>query len=100
MTITVIVELTAQPGKGPELAATLRDDLYPKLRGNDAGLLGIEQYHDRENPDRIVEVETWEQDGQHAAWAEQAMADGTLNSMLPFMAAAPKITVYDHTGSL
>ena len=97
MTMHVIVDMTAAAGKGDELAEALRG-LYDAMIGNQDGLVQIRQLRDSNDPDHIVEFETWDEHGQHAAWSEQAMKSGILTPIFPLLGAAPVITSHDQTG--
>jgi quinol monooxygenase YgiN len=81
MTIKVIVELTAQPGRRDELKNvlhTLLADLGPALQ--EKGSLGGSFYEVLEDPDALVEIADWES----AAARDAVMSDpATAEVMAP-----------------
>jgi quinol monooxygenase YgiN len=83
MTIKVIVELTAQPGRRDELKNMLHSmlgDIGPTL--NEMGCLGTGLYEVVDDPDTLVEIAEWET----AAARESVMSDPrTAEMMAPML---------------
>ena len=84
MSIRVIVELKAAPGRRDELKAvlqTLRADLGPALK--EKGSLGGGFYEVVDDPDALVEIADWET----AASRDAVMSDpATAQAMAPVLA--------------
>ena len=84
MSIKVIVEMTAAPGRRDELKAVLRTlltDLGPALKQK--GSLGSGFYEVVDDPDALVEIADWET----AAARDAVMNDpATAEAMAPLLA--------------
>ena len=92
MTITVIVELQAKPGRRAEL-----DDLLETMvatRGpNLRGFLGSKRYEVLDNPDVLIEVAEWESAAARTAHMEETAATGAYAPLVEMLAAPFRATV-------
>ena len=75
MTIKVIVDLQAKPGKRAELKRLL-ESVVAKYASVQPGFLGSLQYEVIDNPDILVEIADWASAEVRAAVMQQAMNDG------------------------
>jgi quinol monooxygenase YgiN len=87
VTIKVIVELEAKPGRRAELK-NLLESVEAKFRPGERGFLGSTRYEVLDNPDILVEIADWESVEIRAAAMQQAMATGAY-APLPELLAAP-----------
>ena len=85
MTVKVIIELRAQPGRRDELRELLvshvPDEPVP-------GYFGSTRYEALDEPDLLVEIAEWESPEARLA-SMQAMADDPAYARLPELLAAP-----------
>lgn len=92
MTIKVIVELQAKPGKRAELNSLLAHVLATLGPGM-PGLLGSTLYEVPENPDVVVEIADWVSAEARAAAMQEVMATGAYASLAELLAAPFRATV-------
>lgn len=92
MTIKVIVELHAKPGRRTELK-NLLESVVAKYGPGQPGLLGSQQYEVIDNPDILVEIADWASAEVRAAVMQQAMADGVYAPLEEMLAAPFRATV-------
>jgi quinol monooxygenase YgiN len=80
MTIKVIIELQAKPGK--------RDDLLKALEGvhesrkNASGFLGFSTYEVIDNQDSLIEIAEWVSPEARRVWLEKSTALGVLSNLI------------------
>ena len=91
MATTVILEVTAQPGKGADLIAAF-DSILPDTRSYQ-GCQGVTVHQDAGNPDVLVLIEHWESADDHAAYSEWRKNSGTLGPLMSLAAARPATKV-------
>ena len=92
MTIKVIVELQAKPGKRAELKDLL-ESVVAKLGPGSPGFLGSTRYEVLDNPDILVEIADWESSGARAAVMQVAMDTGAYTPLGELLAAPVRATV-------
>ena len=92
MTIKVIVELQAKPGKRAELKSLL-ESVEAKFGSSQPGFLGSMYYEVLDNPDIVVEIADWESAEVRAMAMQQAMASGAYGQLEELLAAPYRATV-------
>jgi quinol monooxygenase YgiN len=92
VTIKVIIELQARPGKRPELTHLL-ESVVARLGPSTPGFLGSTCYEVLENPDLVVEIADWETADAQASAMQQAMDSGAYASLGELLAAPFRATV-------
>jgi quinol monooxygenase YgiN len=92
MTIKVIVELQAKPGKRAELKNLLESVVMTHGSGT-PGFLGSTRYEVIDNPDILVEIADWESAEIRAAAMQQAMASGAYAPLTELLSAPFRATV-------
>jgi quinol monooxygenase YgiN len=92
MTIKVIVELHAKPGRRTELMNLLQS-VVAKYGLVQPGFLGSLQYEVIDNPDILVEIADWASAEVRATAMQQAMSDGAYAPLEDLLAAPFRATV-------
>ena len=92
MTIRVIVELTAHPGRRDELQAAF-ERMLADHGADAAGFLGSRRYERLDDPDVLVEIADWESSEARDAHLREAAAAGTYGPLLDLVAAPFRVTV-------
>jgi quinol monooxygenase YgiN len=92
VSIKVIVELQAKPGKRTELKHLL-ESVATSLGPTFPGFLGSTCYEVLDNPDIVVEIADWESAEARAAAMQKAMASGAYAPLVDLLAAPFKATV-------
>jgi quinol monooxygenase YgiN len=92
MTIKVIVELHAKPGRRTELM-NLLESVVVKYGSVQAGFLGSMQFEVIDNPDILVEIADWASAEVRATAMQQAMTDGAYAPLEELLAAPFRATV-------
>jgi quinol monooxygenase YgiN len=92
MTIKVIVELQARPGKRAELKSLL-ESVVAKHGPSDPGFLGSMRYEVLDNPNILVEIADWTSAEVRAAAMQEAMATGAYAHLEDLLAAPFRATV-------
>ena len=92
MTIKVIVELEAKPGKRAELKSLL-ESVAAKYVQSHPGLLDSTRYEVLDNPNIIVEIADWTSAEVRAAAMQEAMAAGAYAPLAELLAAPFRATV-------
>jgi quinol monooxygenase YgiN len=92
MSITVIVELKAHPGRRDELQSVYERLLAQQSSGL-RGFLGSRRYENLDDPDTLVEVAEWESADARALHMREASAAGTYASLAEHLAAPFRVTV-------
>ena len=92
MTIKVIVELQAKPGKRAELKSLL-ESIVSKQGARQSGFLGSTRYAVLDNPDLLVEIADWESAEARAAHMQEAAATGVYAPLLELLAAPFRVMV-------
>ena len=92
MTIKVIVELQAKPGRRVELKSLL-ESVVEKYGPGQPGFLGSLQYEVIDNPDILVEIADWTSTEVRATAMQQAMTAGAYAPLEDLLAAPFRATV-------
>jgi len=92
VTIKVIVELQAKPGKRAELKSLL-ESVVATLGPGEPGFLGSTCYEVLDNPDILVEIADWASAEGRAAAMQQAMDSGAYAPLGDLLAAPFRATV-------
>jgi len=92
MTIKVIVELQAKPGRRTELR-NLLESVVAKYGSVQPGFLGSLQYEVIDNPDILVEIADWASAEVRATAMQQAMTAGAYAPLEDLLAAPFRATV-------
>ena len=92
MTIKVIVELEAKPGKRAELKSLL-ESVVTKYGPSDPGFLGSTRYEVLDNPNILVEIADWTSAEVRAAAMQEAMASGAYAPLQDLLAAPFRATL-------
>ena len=92
MSIKVIVELQAKPGRRAELERLL-DSLVASQGAGLPGFLGSSRYEVLDDPDTRVEISEWESAEARLAHMEEAAATGAYAPLAELLAAPFKATV-------
>ena len=92
MTIKVIVELHAKPGRRTELK-NLLESVVVKYGSIQAGFLGSMQFEVIDNPDILVEIADWASAEVRVTAMQQAMTDGAYAPLESLLAAPFRATV-------
>ena len=92
MTIKVIVELQAKPGKRDELQSLI-ESIVAQQGAGQSGFLGSIRYEVHDNPDILVEIADWESAEARAAHMQEAAATGVYAPLLELLAAPFRATV-------
>jgi hypothetical protein len=92
MTIKVIVELQARPGKRAELKSLL-ESVAGKYGPSQPGFLGSVRYEVLDNPDIVVEIADWTSAEVRAAAMQEAMSAGAYAPLEELLAAPFRATV-------
>jgi quinol monooxygenase YgiN len=92
MTIKVIVELQAKPGKRAELKSLL-ESVAAKYGPGQPGFLGSLRYEVLDNPNILVEIADWSSAEVRAAAMQEAMATGAYAPLEELLAAPFRATV-------
>jgi quinol monooxygenase YgiN len=92
MTIKVIVELKAHPGRRDELRAVFESMLA--AHGSDLpGFLGSNRYEKLDDPDVLVEIADWVSAEAREAHMKEAAAAGTYAPLLEMVAEPFRVAV-------
>ena len=92
MTIKVIVELQAKPGRRAELKSLL-ESVEAKYAPGQPGFLGSTFYEVLDNPNILVETSDWASAEVRAAAMQQVMAEGAYAPLEELLAAPFRATV-------
>ena len=92
MSITVIVELKAHPGRRDELRSVFELLLAQHSSGL-RGVLGSQRYENLDDPDVLVEVAEWESAEARDVHMREAAAAGTYAPLAEYVAAPFRVTV-------
>ena len=92
MTIKVIVELQAKPGKRAELKSLL-ESVVAKFGPGQPGFLGSLRCEVLDNPNILVEIAEWTSAEVRAAAMQEAMAAGAYAPLVELLAAPFRATV-------
>jgi quinol monooxygenase YgiN len=93
MSITVIVEFTAQPDKIEDLKAAFKA-ILPDTRAYD-GCEGVTVLQNQEAPENIVFVETWANRPVYEKYFAWRVESGALAALGEMVAAPPSIRYLD-----
>jgi quinol monooxygenase YgiN len=80
MTIKVIIELQAKPGKRDEVLKAIQ--AVHESRKNAPGFISYSSYEVIDNPDSLIEIAEWETPEARQAWLEESMETGALNHLV------------------
>jgi len=93
MTVKVIIEFTAKPGKRDELIGWIDGMMAdaPPMPGS----IDATFYKAADDPDLLVEIANWQSAEARDAVYEQIEASGAFAPMLELLAAPPRTTVLE-----
>ena len=92
MSIKVIVELQAKPGRRAELKALL-EDLIARHGTDLPGFLGSTRFEVLDNADMLVEIAEWESAEARLAHMKEAASSGAYAPLTEMLAAPFRATV-------
>jgi quinol monooxygenase YgiN len=92
VTIKVLVELQAKPGRRAELKDLL-ESAVERLGPAAPGFLGATRYEVLDNPDIVVEIAEWESAEARATAMQQAMDSGAYAPLGELLGAPFRATV-------
>jgi quinol monooxygenase YgiN len=92
MSIKVIVELQAKPGRRAELKGLL-ESIVAQHGPGQSGFLGSTRYEVLDNPDILVEIADWESAEARMAHMQEAAAAGVYAPLVELLAAPFRATV-------
>jgi quinol monooxygenase YgiN len=92
MSVRVIVELQAVPGRRDELKA-LMESLVEAEGASARGFLGSSRWEVLDEPDMLVEIADWESAEARTAHMQRAAATGTYAPAFALLAAPVRATV-------
>jgi quinol monooxygenase YgiN len=92
VTVKVVVELQAKPGRRDELKGVLEALIAAQGPGQD-GFLGSTRYGVLADPDVLVEIADWESAEARDAHMKEAAATGAYAPLLELLAAPFRVTV-------
>ena len=92
MTIKVIVELQAKPGKRAELKSLI-ESIVANHGPGQRGFLGSTRYEVLDNPDMLVEIADWESAEARVVHMQEAAASGVYEPLAEMLAAPFRATV-------
>lgn len=92
MTIKMIVELKAQPGRRSELKNVF-ESMLAKHGADLQGFLGSSRYEKLDDPDLLVEIADWVSAEARDAHMQEAAAAGTYAPLVALLAEPFRVTV-------
>ena len=92
MSIKVIVELQAKPGRRAELK-TLIETLVAEHGPGQRGFLGSTRFEVLDNPDMLLEIADWESAEARSAHMQESAASGAYAPLMELLAAPFRATV-------
>jgi len=92
MTISVIVELHAKPGRRADLN-TFLEAMVTEHGPSQSGFLGSSRYAVVDDPDLLVEIAEWQSAEARQAHMEEAAASGAYAPLTEMLAAPVGATV-------
>ena len=93
MSVLVMVELEAAPGKTDELVALVAETLQ-ETRGRE-GCERLTLHQDQDVPERLVAVERWSARTHHEATRHERTQSDVATRMRALLATRPVIRYYD-----
>jgi quinol monooxygenase YgiN len=93
MTIKVIVELKAHPGRRDELRTVFESMLAAQGPGP-PGFLGSSRYEKLDDPDVLVEIAEWASAEAREEHMKEAAATGTYTPLLELLAEPFRVAVF------
>ena len=95
MAVKIVLELKAKPGAGDSLLETFRS-ILPDTRAYD-GCIGVDTLRDRDDPDTLMLVETWESRAHYEKYFAWRQESGLVEQLGKVVAAPPNLRYFDHT---
>ena len=92
MTIKVIVELQAKPGRRDELKGLL-ESMVANHGPSQRGFLGSTRYEVLDDPNRLIEIAEWESAEARASHMQENAATGAYAPLLEMLAEPYRATV-------
>jgi quinol monooxygenase YgiN len=92
VSIRVIVELQAQPGRRDELRSLL-EAMVATQGPSQPGFLGSARYEVVDNPDALVEIAEWESAEARLVHMQESAATGAYEPIVAMLAAPFRATV-------
>lgn len=96
MSVTVMVELPAQPDKADEMQSFIRA-IVPDTR-TFAGFEDFAMYRNQEDPQIVVLLEKWESRGNHEKYLAWRTERGDLEKIVGLLAGPPSIRYFEEVG--
>ena len=93
MTVKVIVEFQAKPGRRPAFLRLMQDvgeKFGPIMK--ERGARGFALFEPLDNPDMVVEIAEWETSEAREALFAEALASGAFAPMMELLAKPPTAT--------
>lgn len=92
MTVKVIVELQAKPGRRAELES-LMESILAEQGPSQRGFLGSTRYEVLDNADTLIEIAEWESAEARVAHMQESAATGAYEPLVEMLAAPIRATV-------
>ena len=92
MTVKVIVELQAKPGRRAELKSLI-ESMVATHGASQRGFLGSTRYEVLDDPDMLIEIAEWESAEAREAHLRESAATGAYAPVLEMLAAPFRATV-------
>lgn len=92
MTIKVIIQLQAKPGRRDELRSLI-ENIVAKHGPDQRGFLGSTRYEVPDNPDMLVEIAEWESAEARMAHMQESAATGAYAPVMELLATPFRATV-------
>jgi quinol monooxygenase YgiN len=93
MSVLVVVDLPAQPGKAEEIESFI-NAIVPDTRTFD-GFEGITLHRDQEDPNHLLLLERWDSRAHHEKYLAWRTDRGDLATIVGLLAGAPTIRYFN-----
>ena len=92
VSIKVIVELQAKPGRRSELQSWI-ERIVAQHGSSQPGFLGSERYEVLDDPDRLIEIAEWESAEARTAHMQESAKTGIYAPLVEMLAAPFRVSV-------
>ena len=96
MSVLVILELNANPGKGKDITDFLRDELKHTRVWDDCNTITVNA--NQEDPDNLVFVEDWDFKEQYEKYLAWHTEKGDIEQLVSLLSEPPSIRYFDNQG--